>query len=235
MDRNIIIIGGSSGIGSACTKRFLSDNDHVFSLSRNASSVDDREGLICIDYDVIEDDFNMDQLPDQIHALVYCPGTINLKPFGLLTPDDFRNDFEINCIGFANSVRTLIPNLKNAQSASVIAFSTVAVKVGMTYHASVAASKAAIEGLSRALAAEYATTGIRFNVIAPSMVDTPLAEKFLRTDGKKEAIRDRHPLRGIGDPSDIAEIVWFLTTDACSWMTGQVIRPDGGISSIYKN
>lgn len=235
MNRNIIVIGGSSGIGQACTERFITNNDHVFNLARSATSKEDKEGLTNIDYDISNDELNAEQLPEAIDSLIYCPGTINLKPFNLLTAKDFRNDFEINCVGFANTVRNLLPNLKNADSASVVTFSSVAVKEGMAYHASVAASKAAVEGLSRALSAEYSATGIRFNVVAPSMVDTPLAEKFLRTDEKKEAIKNRHPLKAIGEPSDIAEIVWFLTTDACSWMTGQVIRPDGGISSIYKS
>lgn len=233
MEKNVLIVGGTSGIGSACVERFMQSDDNVFVVSRSIPD-DASVGPTTLSCDIIEEKLSVEQLPDRIDALIYCPGTINLKPFNLLSLEDFRNDFEINCVGFVNVLQSAMPKLKNSESASVVAFSTVAVKKGMAFHSSVAASKGAIEGLVRSLAAEYASSGIRFNVIAPSMVETPLAEKFLRTEEKKEAIRNRHPLKKIGDPNEIAELVWFLTSNSSSWITGQVLRPDGGISSVYK-
>lgn len=170
-------------------------------------------------------------LPPVLDGLVYFPGTITLKPFHRLTAEDFLRDFQINCLGAAAAIQAALPSLKAAPAASIILFSTVAVAQGMPFHASVSAAKGAVEGMALALAAEFAPK-IRVNVIAPSLTDTPLAGTLLGTEAKREVSAKRHPLQQVGDPEDVAKMVAFLLSDASKFMTGQVLRPDGGLSSI---
>jgi NAD(P)-dependent dehydrogenase (short-subunit alcohol dehydrogenase family) len=155
-----------------------------------------------------------------------------LKPFSRLTNEDFTTDLNISLIGLVKTLQTFHPNLRKAQKASVVLFSTVAVQTGMSYHASVAAAKGALEGLSRSLAAEWASQSIRVNTIALSLTDTPLAERLLSSEERREASASRHPLKRIGSPEEVASTTMFMLSDASSWMTGQIINLDGGISSI---
>ena len=164
--------------------------------------------------------------------MVYCPGTINLRPFKALKPEVFSKDFSLNVLGAVKSVQSVLGRLQNSEfPASVVFYSTVAVKTGMPFHSSIASAKGALEGLSRSLAAEFAPK-IRFNVIAPSLVDTPLAEKFLNNDKKKSNAAERHPLQRVGHPEEIAEMTAFLLNDNSSWMTAQTLTIDGGIGAI---
>ncbi|MGK0385781.1 MAG: 3-oxoacyl-[acyl-carrier protein] reductase, partial [Patiriisocius sp.] len=162
---------------------------------------------------------------------VYCPGSINLKPFKRIKPETFQEDLEINFLSLVRVVQGLLPKLTASKHASLVFFSTVAVKVGMPFHTSVAASKGAIEGFAKAFAAEYAPN-IRVNVIAPSLTDTPLAGRLLSSDEKKEKMGELHPLKRVGTAEDIANIASFLLSDASSWITGQVLGVDGGKSTL---
>lgn len=230
MKKNILIIGGSSGIGLALVNQ-LSENHTLFVASR---SYENLNGLSVthIPFDVETDELDSSLLPDTLHGLVYCPGTINLRPFKGLKPEVFAKDFSINVMGAIKTVQATLAPLQNGDTpASVVFFSTVAVGTGMPFHASVATAKGALEGLSRSLAAELAPK-IRFNVIAPSLVDTPLAEKFLNNDTKKANAAARHPMQRVGKPEEIAEMTMFLLSDNSSWMTAQTLTIDGGIGSI---
>lgn len=231
MTKNILLIGGSYGIGHALALRLKNDHN-VYIASRTADDIP--EGVTHLSFDVAEDDISDLDLPDAIHGLVYCPGSINLKPFKMLSPKAFQQDLDINFMGLVKSVHGLLPKLKNEHGASLVFFSTVAVKVGMPFHTSVAAAKGAIEGFARALAAEYAPT-LRVNVIAPSLTDTPLAGKLLSSEEKKEKMGERHPLKRVGTSRDIAAAADFLISDDSSWMTGQVIGVDGGMSALNIN
>jgi 3-oxoacyl-[acyl-carrier protein] reductase len=171
------------------------------------------------------------ELPAQLDGLVYLPGSITLKPFHRLTAEDFRADFQVNCLGAVAVLQAALPALKAAPHASVVLFSTIAVAQGLSFHASIAAAKGAVEGLTRSLAAELAPK-IRVNAIAPSLTDTPLAGNLLNTPAKKEAAAKRHPLQQVGEPEDVAQLVAFLLSDASKFFTGQVLRPDGGLSSV---
>ena len=164
-------------------------------------------------------------------GIIYCPGSINLRPFERIKPADFINDFNLQVVGAIKTIQAVIPKLKNSENATIILFSTVAVQTGLPFHSQVSASKGAIEGLTKALAAEYAPK-IRVNCIAPSLTDTPLAASLLNSDQKREANALRHPLKRIGTTQDIANMAEFLLSNKASWITGQIMHVDGGISSL---
>jgi NAD(P)-dependent dehydrogenase (short-subunit alcohol dehydrogenase family) len=230
--KNIFIVGGSSGIGLELVK-VLSDNHHeIYVGSRTADTLAQIPGVHHIPMDVTAETFDLGTLPDNLQGLVYCPGTIVLKPFQRLSIDDFKEDFNINLLGAVKVIQGCIKQLKKSRTgASIVLFSTVAVKTGMAFHASVASAKAAVEGLTRSLAAEFAPR-IRVNAIAPSLTDTPLAQNLLSSEEKRKASADRHPLKRIGTPQEIAGAAAHLLSDAGGWITGQVLPIDGGMSSL---
>lgn len=224
MSRTYLLIGGRSGIGASTARLLTTQGDSVITTSRNPDSAGD------VRYFNAEAPAPFD-LPDQLDGLVYFPGSIQLKPFPRLTADDFLRDFQINCLGAVAAIQSALPALKSAPAASIVLFSTVAVAQGLAFHASIAAAKGAVEGLTLSLAAELAPK-IRVNAIAPSLTDTPLAASLLNSDAKREASAKRHPLQKIGAPDDVAALVAFLLSDASKFMTGQILRPDGGLSSV---
>jgi NAD(P)-dependent dehydrogenase (short-subunit alcohol dehydrogenase family) len=181
--------------------------------------------------DVTKSADELPQINEPIDGIIYCPGTINLKPLKSLKIEDFQNDFEVNVLGAVKVINKYFNNLKSAEKSSVVLFSTVAVQTGMTYHASVSASKGAVEGLTRSLAAEF-SPNIRVNCIAPSITNTPLADKLLNNEAKLKASEDRHPLKRIGSAEEIAKIVEFLLSSNSGFITGQILKVDGGISSV---
>ncbi len=223
--QKILIVGASKGIGAAIAS-LAQTNCRIISLSRSPPADDIPEHYPC---DVLNDP--LPSIEGALAGLVYCPGSINLKPFSSMKSEDFRNDLELNLIGAVRCLKHYQSNLQAADSASVVLFSSVAVQTGLAYHALVSASKGAVEGLTRALAAEWAPK-IRVNAIAPSLTNTGLAERLLRDDSKKEAAAARHALKRIGEPEDIAQMAVFLLSDKASWITGQVLHVDGGMSVI---
>ncbi len=231
MTKNIVLIGGSYGIGAAIADK-LNEDYNVIIASRSNENIP--PGVSYHKFDVKSDKIEDLDLPEKIHGLVYCPGSINLKPFKMMSPETFAEDMEINFHALVRIVHGLLPKLKNAEQASLVFFSTVAVKVGMPFHTSVAAAKGAIEGFSKALAAEYAPN-FRVNVIAPSLTDTSLASKLLNNDAKKEKMAERHPLKKVGSAEDIAAMAAFLMSEDAKWITGQVFGVDGGLSTLNIN
>ena len=223
-NRNVVIIGGNSGIGKSVVEKLETQGANVFAFSKSGSF--GKRLDITEDFEIIEG------LPERIDGLVYCPGTINLKPFHRFTIEDFKYDYEVNVLGAVRVLQACMKGLKKSGSASVIFYSTVAVSIGLGFHSSISSAKGAVEGLAKSLAAEWAPSKIRVNVIAPSLTDTPLASNLLGNDEKKEASNRRHPLGRYGQPEDIAFPTIFLLSEESSWMTGQVLHLDGGISSI---
>jgi len=227
--KNVVVIGGTSGIGASIIEKLIDTNANTYNVSRSEST---RSGVKNIKLDITSNFKSIDDLPDSIDGLVYCPGSINLKPFQSLSIDDFKNDFEINVLGAVKILKACLKGLKKSGGASVVMFSTVAVTQGMNFHSSVATSKAGVEGLVKSLAAEWSRNGIRVNTIAPSLTDTPMAGNLLSSEEKRKASSDRHPLRRVGTPNEMAEASVFLLSDKSGWMTGQVLHIDGGLSSI---
>jgi NAD(P)-dependent dehydrogenase (short-subunit alcohol dehydrogenase family) len=226
--KNYVIIGGSSGIGEALVNQ-LAEDSNLF-VTYNENKKENRENVNYQFYDVTQE-LILENIPEEIHGLVYLPGTISLRPFTRIKPADFIKDYEINLVGAVKIIQQLVPNLKKGGQSSVVLFSTVAVQTGMGFHSLVASSKGAIEGLTKALAAELAPA-IRVNCIAPSLTDTPLASGLLSSDEKKEASAQRHPLKTVGTPDQLAATAKFLLREESSWMTGQILHADGGMGSI---
>ena len=230
MRKNILIIGGSSGIGLELIK-LIEEENNVFAACRTNDHMTDLN-VTHIPFDVLTDTLDLSLLPESLDGFVYCPGSINLRPFKGLKPENFLNDFSINVMGAVKTLQSILSKLQSGDvTASVVFYSTVAVQTGMAYHASVATAKGALEGMARSLAAELAPK-VRVNVIAPSITNTPLADKFLNNDTKKENAAGRHPLQRFGSAKDMAEATEFLLSDKSSWMTAQILHIDGGIGDI---
>jgi len=230
--KNILVVGGSSGIGLALIKLLAANGATVYNVSRN-SSTEWPQGIKHLQADVTADVGGIAAfLPAQLHGFVYSVGSINLKPFGRLSSDDFLNDYRLNVLGAIEVLQQSLKALKAAQGASVVLMSSVAAGAGMSFHASIASAKGAVEGLALALAAELASAHIRVNVVAPSLTDTPLAQSLLATPEKQEASAKRHPLSRYGKPDDIAAAIAYLLSGDSSWVTGQVLGVDGGLGKL---
>jgi NAD(P)-dependent dehydrogenase (short-subunit alcohol dehydrogenase family) len=228
--RNYIIIGGSSGIGKEVVSLLENEGANVIA-TYNTNKIEDRPNVKYISLDVKSDQLDLDNIPEEIHGLAYCPGSINLKPFNRFTEEDFMEDFQFQVLGATKIIRELLPRLKKSEKASILLFSTIAVQTGFNFHSQVAISKGAIEGLTRSLAAELAPF-IRVNAIAPSLTNTNLSSRLINTPEKLNLISEKNPLKKIGDALDIAQAAVYLLTPKSSWVTGQIIHVDGGDSTI---
>ena len=224
--KTIIIIGGSKGIGNAILNNLVGTNK-VINISRTEPEVA-HANLTHYNSDVLEDEFPEIENAD---TLIYCPGSINLKPISRLSLDDFKNDFEINVLGAVKAIQKYLPTLKNGNNPSILLFSTVASKLGMPFHASIATAKSGVEGLVKSLGAELAPT-IRVNAIAPTVTDTDLASKLLRNDKMKENITERHPLKKYLNPQEVADMAEFLISQKSASISGQIFEMDCGIVSF---
>lgn len=221
--KTVIIIGGSKGIGKALINLLL-PNNKVINISRTTPQ-QEHVNLTHMSCDVLKNELPSIETAD---ALVYCPGSINLKPISRLSLDDFRDDFEINVLGAVKAIQTYLPILKKGSKPSIMLFSTVAAKLGMPFHASIATAKSGIEGLVKSLGAELAPT-LRINAIAPTVTDTELASKLLRNDKMIDAITKRHPLKKFLNPDEVASMAAFLISEKAASISGQIFEMDCGI------
>jgi NAD(P)-dependent dehydrogenase (short-subunit alcohol dehydrogenase family) len=228
--RNYIIIGGSAGIGEELVSLLETQGANVIA-TYNKNTVEDRPNVKYLEFDAKTDVLNMDDFPEEIHGLAYCPGSINLKPFHRFKEAEFLEDFKLQVLGATKVIKFLLPNMKKSGDASILLFSTIAVQSGFSFHSQVSMSKGALEGLTRSLAAEL-SPAVRVNAIAPSLTNTNLAGRFLNTEEKLNLQSEKNPLKKIGEPKDIAEAAAFLLTPSSSWITGQIIHIDGGDSII---
>jgi 3-oxoacyl-[acyl-carrier protein] reductase len=228
--KNILIIGGSSGIGLEIVNHLKLENK-VYVWSRTQGNLPESVNITWNKFDVLDEQEALPGLPDLVHGLVYCPGSINLKPLRGLKADDVISDFRINALGAFRVFQHVLGKLKASGNASAVFFSTVAVGQGMPYHTSVSMAKGAVEGMVKALAAEMAPS-IRVNAIAPSLTDTPMASRLLSTEERRSAIEQRNPMKRIGKSDDIASAAVFLLSEQASWITGQIIAVDGGMGAL---
>lgn len=224
--KTIIVIGGSKGIGNALITKLL-NHSKVINISR---TIPEKTHANLTHYSC---DVTQDELPeiDSADGLIYCPGSINLKPISRLSIQDFKDDFEINVLGTVKAIQKYLPILKNGNNPAIVLFSTVAAKLGMPFHASIATSKAGVEGLVKSLGAELAPT-IRINAIAPTVTNTELASKLLRNDKMIENITERHPLKKFLNPEEVAGMAEFLLSDKAASLSGQIFEMDCGIVSF---
>lgn len=225
-----LIIGASSGIGKQLAQQLSISGHHVIG-TYNKHSFDNISSIEYHHLDVLNTDADLSFIPSTLAGIAYCPGSISLKPFSRIKPEDFISDFTLQVTGAVRILQKALPAIKANGGGSVVLFSTVAVQTGLPFHTQVAASKGAIEGLTRSLAAEYAPS-IRVNCIAPSLTDTPLAASLLANEEKREANAQRHPLKKIGSTEDIASMAEFLLSEKNAWITGQIIAVDGGMGSL---
>lgn len=229
MNKNYLIIGGSKGIGLSIVEGLKSKENNVLATYNESTEFENDVNYHYLN--VLDKNYDLDFIPEVLDGIVYCPGSINLTSFKRVTSQNLTNDFELSVIGAFNIIQKLLPNLNKSKQGSIVLFSSVAAQTGFNFHTQVSTIKGAIEGFTKALAAELAPT-IRVNAIAPSITNTPLAGKLLNSQAKLEANANRHPLKSIGQPEDIANAALFLLTDDSKWITGQVLTVDGGISSL---
>lgn len=224
-----LVIGASSGIGQALAQQLVAEDHKVIGTwNTRAQSV---PGIEWHSLNVLDEQADFSFLPETLDGIAYCPGAIQLKPFARTKTDDFRADYELQVIGAVRAIQAALPALKKSGNASVVLFSTVAVQSGFGFHSIVSASKGAIEGMARALAAELAPS-IRVNVVAPSLTDTPLAAQILSNEERRAANAQKNPLRRVGEAADIASAAKYLLSKESSWVTGQVLHVDGGMGAL---
>lgn len=224
--KTIIVVGGSKGIGKAIIEKLI-PNYLIINLSRSKPHIE-HQNLKHYNCDVLSDELPAIERAD---GLIYCPGSINLKPFKRLSLDDFRTDFEINVIGAVRSIQAYAPALVQSENGSIVLFSTVATSMGMPFHASVSTAKSAVEGLMKSVAADLAPK-VRVNAIAPTITQTDLAAKLLRNERMIENTIQRHPLKKFLDPSEVAAMAEYLISNGSKSVSGQVFKLDCGIVSL---
>jgi len=227
----ILIIGASSGIGQQLVLQLASSGHQVIGTYHSKPTTSETPNLTYHHCNVLDEQPDFSFVPEAIDGLVYCPGSIMLKPFHRIKSIDFLDDYKLQVIGAIKTIQAALPALRKGNQSAIVLFSTAAVQTGLNFHSLVSSSKGAIEGLTRALAAELAPS-IRVNCIAPSLTDTPLAASLLNTEEKRNANALRHPLRRIGSPADIAYMAEFLLSEKSGWITGQIMHVDGGISNL---
>jgi NAD(P)-dependent dehydrogenase (short-subunit alcohol dehydrogenase family) len=225
-----LIVGASSGIGKAVAARLL-QLGHQVTATYHAHPPESADAISWHHFNAMEMQAALDWMPALLDGVVYCPGSIQLKPFHRISAQQFLDDYQLQVGGMIRILQSAYPALKKSSQAAVVLYSTVAVQRGFPFHSQVSASKGAIEGFARALAAEWAPT-IRVNVIAPSITDTPLGSALINTPEKKESNAQRHPLKRIGTVEDIAQMTTFLLSPDTGWITGEILHVDGGMHSI---
>ena len=232
-----LIIGASGAIGSSLARKIVSTGSEVHLVGRNKEKILALSNELNATYsvaDVLNENFSdqilKDLAEDEIDGWAYCVGSIELKPLKLTKRSNFMQSFNLNLISATEIIRATYEKLKSNKG-SIVLFSTVAAKKGFTNHSIISSAKAAVEGLTVSLAAEFAPN-VRVNCIAPSISKSTIAEPILKNEKMAENIAKMHPMKRVGQGEDFSTMVSFLLSKESSWITGQIIAIDGGRSSV---
>ncbi len=235
MSEKYIVFGATGSIGSSLAEQLVSSGNNVHLVARNETelkNISDKLGCTSTVADVLEEGF-IDKVKNDIaetKGIAYCVGSIDLKPLRMVTEQDFNKCMKLNLYSAVESIKGYQESLKKNKG-SVVLFSTVAAQRGFTNHAIIASTKAAVEGLTVSLAAEFAPN-IRVNCVAPSLTHSKIAEPMLKNKALADGIAKAHPLKRLGEGKDSASLARFLITEDSSWVTGQIIAVDGGRSKL---
>jgi len=235
MSEKYLVFGATGSIGSSLAEQLVSSEHNVHLVGRNESelkNISEKLGCTNTVADVLEDGFIEKVKNDisEIKGIAYCVGSIDLKPLRMVTEQDFNKCMKLNLYSGVEAIKGYQEILKK-NNGSIVVCSTVAAQRGFTNHAIIASAKAAIEGLTVSLAAEFAPN-IRVNCIAPSLTNSKIAEPMLKNKALAEGIAKAHPLKRLGEGKDSASLAKFLMTNESSWITGQIIAVDGGRSKL---
>ena len=235
MSEKYIVFGATGSIGSSLAEQLVSSGNNVHLVARNETelrNISDKLGCTSTVADVLKEGF-IDKVKNDINetkGIAYCVGSIDLKPLRMITENDFNKCMKLNLYSAVETIKGFQESLKKNKG-SVVLFSTVAAQRGFTNHAIIASTKAAVEGLTVSLAAEFAPN-IRVNCIAPSLTNSKIAEPMLKNKALADGIAKAHPLKRLGEGKDSASLARFLITEDSSWVTGQIIAVDGGRSKL---
>ena len=235
MSGKYIIFGATGSIGSSLAEKLANDKAEIHLVARNQDEVKplaERLGCTFTVADVLQDGFIEKVKNDVTEAkgIAYCIGSIDLKPVRMTKEDDFNKCMKLNLYSAVEAIKGFQDSLRKNKG-SIVLFSTAAVHRGFTNHSIIASAKAAVEGLSISLAAEFAPN-IRVNCIAPSLTNSKIAQPMLKNSAIADGIAKAHPLKRIGEGQDSASLAKFLISEDSSWITGQVIAVDGGRSRL---
>ena len=236
MTAKYLIFGATGSIGSSLTEQLKNskyDNVHLVGRNENeVKSISENKGYTFTVADVLEDKFieKVKADIDDVKGIAYCVGSIDLKPLKSAKKEDFKKCLDLNFFPAIEIIQNLQDNLKKNKG-SIVLFSTIAAQRGFTNHSIIASTKAAVEGLTVSLAAEFAPN-IRVNCIAPSLTKSKMAKDVIKNSRAEESIAKLHPLKRIGEGVDAANLAHFLLSKNSSWITGQIIGVDGGRAAI---
>ena len=236
MSGKFLIFGATGSIGSSLAKQLKNAGiSNVHLIARNENEVKDISTNLGFNYsvaDVLKDGFveKIKKDIDEVGGIAYCVGSIDLKPLRMATEQDFNKCMKLNLYSAVDAIKGFQESLKKNKG-SVVLFSTVAAQRGFTNHSIIASAKAAVEGLTVSLAAEFAPN-IRVNCVAPSLTNSKIAQPMLKNKALAEGIAKAHPLKRLGEGKDSAALAKFLLTEDSSWVTGQIIAVDGGRSKL---
>jgi len=235
MSEKYLIFGATGSVGSSLAEQLKDSGNDIHLVARNESEVKviaEKLGCSYTVADVLEGGFIEKVKSDinEIKGIAYCVGSIDLKPLRMVTEADMNKCMKLNLYSAIEAIKGFQESLKKNKG-SVVLFSTVAAQRGFTNHTIIASAKAAVEGLTVTLAAEFAPH-IRVNCIAPSLSKSKIAEPMLKNPAIAEGIAKAHPLKRLGEGKDSAALAKFLITEESSWITGQIIAVDGGRSKL---
>ena len=235
MSEKYLIFGATGSVGSSLAEQLKNSGNDIHLVARNESEVKTIAEKLGCSYtvaDVLEDGFIEKVKSDinDIKGVAYCVGSIDLKPLRMVTEADMNKCMKLNLYSAIEVIKGFQESLKKNKG-SVVLFSTVAAQRGFTNHTIIASAKAAVEGLTVTLAAEFAPN-IRVNCIAPSLSKSKIAEPMLKNSATAEGLAKAHPLKRLGEGKDSAALAKFLITEESSWVTGQIIAVDGGRSKL---